>query len=81
MHNNLSSSKEYQGINQLYLDIKAMKNDYKETRWLTYKQAQELGGQVRKGESSTKVEYWDWYYRKGEKDEKGNIVVEANTKN
>ena len=80
LHHNISTGKEYQGINQLYLDIKAMKNDYKDTRWLTYKQAQELGGQVRKGENSTKVEYWDWYYRKCEKDEKGNIVEEANSK-
>jgi len=38
--------------------VMAAKHGYVSSRWMTYKQAQELGGQVRKGEtSSTVVKY------------------------
>ncbi|MEP6606834.1 MAG: zincin-like metallopeptidase domain-containing protein, partial [Nitrosospira sp.] len=42
----------YQGINVLLLWSEAVANGYTSDRWLTYKQATELGGQVRKGEKS-----------------------------
>ena len=48
----------YRGINILMLWIMATKRGYISSRWMTYKQAQDLGGQVRKGEtSSTVVKY------------------------
>ncbi len=52
------NGEEYRGINILMLWVMAAKHDYVSSRWMTYKQAQELGGQVRKGEtSSTVVKY------------------------
>jgi antirestriction protein ArdC len=42
----------YQGVNVLLLWAAAMKNGYSTDRWLTYKQAADMGGQVRKGEKS-----------------------------
>ena len=45
----------YQGINVLLLWCRAMDQIYVSVRWMTYRQAQELGGQVRKGEKSTTV--------------------------
>lgn len=50
----LVSKKAYRGINVFML---AMAN-YSSPYWLTYKQAKELGGQVRKGETSTLVVFW-----------------------
>ena len=32
--------------------------NYQDTRWLTYRQAQALGGHVRKGEQSTRIVFW-----------------------
>lgn len=49
------NGEEYRGINVLMLWIAAAKNGYVSARWMTYKQAQELGGQVRKGEKSATV--------------------------
>lgn len=53
---NLKSRKEYRGINPLLLACAGYESPY----WLTYKQATELGGQVRKGEHGFPVVFWKW---------------------
>lgn len=52
------SDKRYKGINTLHLMAESMSKGYSDPRWLTYKQANSLGGQVRTGEKSTLVQYW-----------------------
>ena len=47
----------YRGINILMLWAAAAEKGYAAPLWLTYKQAQELGGQVRKGEKGSLVVY------------------------
>ncbi|CAH1666007.1 Antirestriction protein [Hyphomicrobiales bacterium] len=47
----------YRGINILMLWAAATERGYAAPLWLTYKQAQELGGQVRKGEKGSLVVY------------------------
>lgn len=56
-----STGKPYRGINNLMLSFVADEQGYQDTRWMTYKQAQEHGWQVRKGEKSVRVEYWHYY--------------------
>lgn len=58
---NASTEKNYLGINNLRLMVSSMKHGYKDSRWLTYKQAQALGGNVKKGEKGTHIEFWDYY--------------------
>ena len=48
------AGRAYRGINTLLLGMMP----YDDPRWITYKKAQELGGQVRKGEKSTLVTFW-----------------------
>lgn len=48
---NAVSHKNYNGINRLILGM----SEHTSTGWLTYKQAQDAGGQVRKGETGTTV--------------------------
>ena len=55
---NASSRRLYRGINALLLGIEASTHGYPLNRWLTYRQALELGGQVRKGEHGTTVVLW-----------------------
>ena len=50
---NHSTGKAYAGINILTLWNTAARKGYEVNAWMTYKQAQEQGGQVRKGEKST----------------------------
>lgn len=49
---NPTTGRAYRGGNRVMLWIVSMVHDYEDTRWLTYKQAQSLGAQVRKGEKS-----------------------------
>lgn len=51
---NLVSKHEYRGINVLILASAGYRSPY----WLTYKQAEELGGFVKKGEKSTAICFW-----------------------
>ena len=50
---NLTTGKPYSGINVLMLWAAGLRNGYTSPYWLTYKQAADKGGQVRKGERST----------------------------
>ena len=47
----------YRGINVIMLWAAAMERNYSCPLWLTYRQASELGGQVRKGEKGALVVY------------------------
>src|SRR6202521_2833610 len=51
---NLVSGRGYRGINVFLLSASGYGSPY----WLTYKQATERGGHVRKGEHGTKVIFW-----------------------
>lgn len=55
---NLASGRLYRGINVLLLNVQAMLAGYTFNHWLTYRQAQALGAQVRRGESGTQVVFF-----------------------
>jgi antirestriction protein ArdC len=52
-----ANGKPYSGINVLMLWITAMERGYGAPIWMTYRQAREIGAQVRKGEKGTLVVY------------------------
>ena len=51
---NLVTKKPYRGINHFLLSA----SKYTSPFWLTFKQANELGGSVRRGEQSTLIVFW-----------------------
>jgi antirestriction protein ArdC len=51
---NATSKKAYRGINVFLLGLMP----YTDHRWLTFKQAEELGGRVKAGERSTMIVFW-----------------------
>ena len=55
---NGGTRRPYRGVNVLLLELEAASHGYPLQRWLTYRQALELGGQVRKGEHGTTVVLW-----------------------
>ena len=61
-----STGEAYKGVNHLLLSIEAHCSGYVSPFWLTYRQAAELGGQVRKGERSSMVVYYGTARKKGE---------------
>lgn len=56
---NLKTGDPYRGANVLSLWIAAEEKGYASPAWLTYKQARDLGGQVRRDEKSTLGIYFD----------------------
>lgn len=66
---NLVSGKPYRGIN-VFLTLAS---DYASPYWLTYKQAKDRGGQVRKGEKGTPVVFWNFRTVTIEDEEEKNI--------
>tara|TARA_B100000378_G_scaffold270794_1_gene260525 strand:- start:2178 stop:3134 length:957 start_codon:yes stop_codon:yes gene_type:complete len=61
----------YRGINVVVLWMEAEDRGYSSPYWMTYKQAQELGGQVKKGEKSALVVYANTFEKKEEDPETG----------
>ncbi len=55
---NACTRRQYRGINVVLLAMEAQAHGYPLNRWLTYRQAAALGGQVRKGEHGTTVVFW-----------------------
>ena len=65
---NIVSRKPYRGINALLLGS----TDYQSPFWITFKQALDLGGHVKKGEKSTPVIYYKILEKR---DEAGNVTT------
>ena len=60
---NGKSGHAYRGINVPVLALTADAAGYSDPRWLTFKQARDMGGHVRKGEHGTPVVFWQWIER------------------
>jgi antirestriction protein ArdC len=70
-----AGGKAYRGINVLMLWAAAMEKGYSCPLWLTYKQAAELGGQVRKGEKGSLVVYADKITKTGTDDNGADVEI------
>jgi len=67
---NLTTGKPYRGINVLLFSLAALEAGYTTGGWCTYKQAQDIGAQVRKGEKSVQGIFYSQIKKKGaDKDE------------
>jgi antirestriction protein ArdC len=54
---NATSQRSYSGVNVLLLWIEAVAKGYRSSAWLTFKQANALGGHIRKGEKAAHIVY------------------------
>jgi antirestriction protein ArdC len=68
---NLKTGKPYRSMNVMLLTFF---NTWGCPYWVTYKQAQELGGSVKKGETGTPCFYWSFVDKK---DKDGKLVYDA----
>ncbi|MFG6076895.1 ArdC family protein [Erwinia sp. OPT-41] len=73
---NATTGRHYSGVNVLLLWMSAEEQGFRNNYWLTYRQAQQTGGQVRKGEKATlAVIYKDW--TKQAEDREGNRLYDS----
>lgn len=55
---NYCTARPYRGINVLLTEMTRRAMGYGDPRWMTYRQAQSMGRQVRRGERSTMIVFW-----------------------
>ncbi len=72
-----ANGEPYRGINVLMLWLEAGAKGYASAHWFTYKQAQEIGGQVRKGEKSATVVKYGTVEKEGEDGEERRFAYPA----
>ncbi|MCG9966023.1 ArdC family protein [Shewanella cutis] len=72
---NFETKKAYSGINVLLLWAASSEAGYSSNQFLTYKQAQALGAQVRKGEKGTTIIYYTNWEKENEQGEKEIIPM------
>jgi len=72
---NVTTKKEYRGWNVFWLNFHSLKNGYKLPFYITFKQTQEMGGTIKKGEKGAKITYWATIPLK---DSEGKIVKSDN---
>lgn len=70
---NALTGKPYRGWNNVYLSMLKQGDD---NRWCTYKQAGELGAQVRKGEKGAVIQYWQFQEKMLLKDDQGKPLLD-----
>ena len=56
---NPTTNRTYRSGNAIHLMATALNRGYDDPRWMTYKQADDRGWQVRRGEKGTQIEFWD----------------------
>ncbi len=73
--NNPKSNRAYKGINILTLAAATIRHGWESPTFMTYKQAQECGGNVRKGERSQIVIFWKMLKVKDKQDPDKDKVI------
>lgn len=67
-HRNGVTNRPYRGLNILLLNLVAMMKGHVDPRWLTYRNAEKLGGHIKKGEKGVGVVFWKFLQVKGQED-------------
>ena len=73
---NPTTGNEYRGMNAVWLMSQAQSRGFSNAGWMTYRQSQEQGAQVRKGEKGTPIQFWKWQGLEPLKDANGKPVLD-----
>ena len=71
---NPTTGNGYKGVNSAILYIRTEEKKYLDNRWVTFKQAENNGWKVKKGEKAVRLEYWIWEKTIKEKNNKGEEI-------
>lgn len=66
----------YRGSNALLLMAVKLNRGFSDNRWLTYKQAKDLNGNIKKGEHGTKCIYWKKVQEKTKEEGQEEVIQE-----
>lgn len=77
---NPTTGNDYHGMNAVWLLAVGLQKGYADPRWMTYRQAAEIGGQVRRGERASTIVYWKWQGSEPLRDADGQPVRDGEGK-
>ena len=72
-HRNGLTNRPYRGLNIMLLNMVAMMKGFVDPRWLTFRNAEKLGGHVKKGEKGVGILFWKFLSVK-ESDDDGTVA-------
>ncbi len=73
---NASTKKPYRGINVFVLLEETLRKGFSTPAWMTYRQASDLGGNVRKGERGTDVVFYSRLNKTAKRQKDDEVLVE-----
>lgn len=73
---NCHTGQRYKGLNAIWL----MAQGRPDSRWMTYRQALEMGAQVRSNEHGTTIQYWKFEQNRSQKDDLGEVMKDGEGK-
>ena len=77
-HRNGLTNRPYRGLNIMLLNMVAMTKGFVDPRWLTFRNAEKLGGRVKKGERGVGIVFWKFLSVKERED--SDIIVDLDDK-
>ncbi len=77
-HRNGLTSRPYRGLNIMLLNMVAMTKGFADPRWLTFRNAEKLGGHVKKGERGVGIVFWKFLSVKERED--SDAIVDPDDK-
>jgi antirestriction protein ArdC len=75
-YRNAVTNRPYKGLNTMLLNMIAMMKGYVDPRWLTFRNAEKLGGSVRKGERGARILFWKFLPVPEQREDDGMIPGE-----
>lgn len=71
---NAATDRPYRGLNTMLLNLVAVLKGYFDPRWLTFRNAEKLGGSIKRGEKGVHVIFWKFLPMYGKDDDAGMIA-------
>lgn len=72
-YRNAITNRPYRGLNILLLNLVAMMKGFVDPRWLTFRNAEKLGGRIKKGEKGVSVIFWKFLPARQQHDDDGSL--------
>jgi len=76
-HRNADTNRPYRGLNIMLLNLVAMMKGFVDPRWLTYRNAEKLGGHVRKGERGVGIVFWKFLPIKDRQEQDDDCISDS----
>lgn len=77
-HRNAVTDRPYHGLNIMLLNLAAITKGFVDPRWLTFRNAEKLGGHIKKGEKGVGIVFWKFHSAPRDEDIAAGNVVDRN---